>query len=1143
MQLALLLVGSTAICASATEQQPEAILTNKTGVVTYQRPNYAEEALRAEVRTLNLYARDRIRTRESSTAVVWLNQKNCSVRLRELSTLEILPPVEDSSPWLNLVQGALYLFSRDRAREARIKTRHATGAPRGTEFAVIVEPERTLFAMYDGTATLTNDFGSVDLQRGDLGIAIAGQKPTKSRIEAENIVQWWLYYPGVLDVDELEFTPAERNLLAESLEAYRNGNLPAALSAYPGYPSPSEPVSNAGRIYLAGLLLSAGEVSKAEALLKNVPADSSPAAALRWVIAAVQQKVAKPPEVHTSASEWLGLSYYFQARHELDKALEAAQRSVALSTNFAFGWERLAELQFSFGRVREAKAALDRSLQLGPRNAQAHALKGFLLSAENRWSDARAAFDDAISLDSSLGNGWLGRGLVRIRKGDPEGGRADLQMAAILEPNRSLLHSYLGKAFSDAGADDFAAKELDYAQFLDPNDPTPWLYAALLKWDQNEINSAVTNLEKSIQLNTNRAVYRSQMLLDQDRAVRSANLAAIYRDAGMFEVSVREASRSVASDYANYSAHLFLANSYVQLSDPNLVSLRYETATFSEYLLANLLSPVSANTLSRNVSQQEYSKLFERDRLGFSSSTTYLSNGDWQQEASQFGNLGNTGWALDGVYRSFNGQRPNNDLEQSVFSMQFKQQLTAQDVLYAQTVFNDFESGDLRQYYDPRDASRTLRVDEEQEPNLFVGYHHEWSPGMHTLLLAGRLDDTLKLSEPNTTVSTRDQGSGEILDVGFAQTYGSEFDAYTAELQQIFQVSRHTAVAGARFQTGETRVKSELTPDPGFPLPIFDPNGYPQRTEADLERLSFYAYDNWAICDSFSFSAGLTYDRLQFPQNVNSPPISERERDKEQISPKAGLIWTPRNSTSVRGAYTRSLGGLFYDQSVRLEPTQVAGFNQAFRSLFPESLVGTVAGSEFETFSLGLDHRFTPRTYLVLESAILRASASQSVGFLNFDGISFAQPAQRREKLDYQEESLTVALNQLVGRRGSLGTRYRLSDSELETRSPGFSPATENRAVLHQASLYGIFNDPSGFFAEAEALWWKQSNRDDASGLRDDDFWQLNAFAGYRFPNRHGQLSIGVANILSQDYRLNPVSLYGELPRKRTLVVSFRFNF
>jgi hypothetical protein len=47
-------------------------------------------------------------------------------------------------------------------------------------------------------------------------------------------------------------------------------------------------------------------------------------------------------------------------------------------------------------------------------------------------------------------------------------------------------------------------------------------------------------------------------LLDQDRAVRSANLAAIYQDAGMSDISVREAARAVNADYANYSSHLFL---------------------------------------------------------------------------------------------------------------------------------------------------------------------------------------------------------------------------------------------------------------------------------------------------------------------------------------------------------------------------------------------------------------------------------------------------------------------------------------------------------------------------------------------------------------------------------------------------------
>ena len=57
----------------------------------------------------------------------------------------------------------------------------------------------------------------------------------------------------------------------------------------------------------------------------------------------------------------------------------------------------------------------------------------------------------------------------------------DLQTAVILEPNRSLLRSYLGKAFADAGAEARAESELTRAIGLDQKDPTPWLYSALLK--------------------------------------------------------------------------------------------------------------------------------------------------------------------------------------------------------------------------------------------------------------------------------------------------------------------------------------------------------------------------------------------------------------------------------------------------------------------------------------------------------------------------------------------------------------------------------------------------------------------------------------------------------------------------------------
>src|SRR4029450_2221585 len=106
--------------------------------------------------------------------------------------------------------------------------------------------------------------------------------------------------------------------------------------------------------------------------------------------------------------------------------------------------------------------------------------------------------------------------------------------------------------------------------------------------------------EHSQTLNDNRRVYRSRFLLDQDRAVAGANLANVYRGAGMIDGSGREAGRAVNADYANYSAHLFLANSFNELRDPKQINLRYETAWFSEYLGAHPLAPVPCRRRCRS---------------------------------------------------------------------------------------------------------------------------------------------------------------------------------------------------------------------------------------------------------------------------------------------------------------------------------------------------------------------------------------------------------------------------------------------------------------------------------------------------------------------------------------------------------------
>jgi tetratricopeptide (TPR) repeat protein len=1097
---------------------------------------------------------DRLRTGVRSRATVRLSNKSV-LRVNELTTLKIqTPPQASNAPLLDLQSGSTYFFSREKPADVQFRTPLASGAIRGTEFNLAVaEDGRTVLSLLDGLVSMNNTRGEIDLKTGDQGIVEPGKPPTKTAvINAINIIQWCLYYPGVVDVDELGLSTDVQQSLSASLTAYRQGDL---LQALANYPAGRTADSDSERVYYAALQLAVGQVDQTEAQLKELKNPSPLAEALREVIAAVKFQTWNRSSAPTLATESVAESYYLQSRSQLEAALTAAKAATAKSPQFGFAWARVAELEFSFGRTSQALEALEKALQFSPRNAQAISLNGFLLAARNQIAEAESAFDEAIAVDPALGNAWLGRGLCRIRQGRAEPGRQDLQVAAALEPNRSILRSYLGKAFSNEGNAALARKELGLAERLDPNDPTSWLYSALLNQQQNQVNEAVRDLEKSQDLNDNRSVFRSKLLLDQDRAVRSANLAAIYRDAGMNDVSVREASRAVNSDYASYSAHLFLANSYDALRDPKLLNLRYETPWLSELLVANLLAPVGAGSLSQYVSQQEYSKLFERDRLGVSSLTEYLSSGTWHQSGSEFGTLGDSSYAVDIDHFLDSGRRPNNDFESLSLSARFKQQLTPQDSVYVEAQYNNYESGDVRQVYNQAtDGSATLRVKETQKPNFYIGYHHEWNPGSHTLLLAGRLQDTLNQDDPAATILTLNKGTnGQVTAVtprNFGLNYERQLEAYSVELQQIWQPKRHTVVAGARFQTGWVDTGAELRRDPTLFPPIYGNPPSSQQLETELQRFDVYAYDYWNLIDSLQLTAGVSYDRLDYPRNSEVPPLSNEQVTKDRISPKAGLIWTPLKDTIVRGLYTRSLGGVFYDNSVRLEPTQIAGFNQAFRSLIPESVVGLVPGSKFETFGAAVDQKFKTGTYLSVVGEILNSEAERTVGVFDFaPPTTPAALSGTREHFDFRERTLTVTLNQLIRENVAVGASYRLSDADLVdnfvdipvSANPG--ARRDLSATLHQVNLFVRFNYQSGLFSQFDTVWSQQSNRGYSPDIPGDDFWQFNVYVGYRFLQRRAELKFGLLNFTDQDYQLNPLTLYSELPRERTLAASFKFYF
>ncbi|HYE29967.1 MAG TPA: TonB-dependent receptor [Methylomirabilota bacterium] len=1098
-----------------------------------------------------LIPKDQVRTGMKSRAAVRLSNQEV-IRMKALTTMEIQPPdAQTQRTVLDLKAGAAYFYNREAPGETGFRTPVASGAIRGTEFHLEVgEGNKTVVTLIDGEVELTNNLGGVTLRSGEQGIVEQGQAPRKTAvIDAMSIIQWALFYPAVVPVEELGLPADAQNQFNDSLSAYRSGDLVRAAALFPTNNAPN---SGGGGLLNATLMLAVGQVEESQTLLKTLAANGSGeqqrvARALQQMIAIVKGQAKEGIANPTLATEWMVESYYQQSRFDLTKALEAARQAAVKSPAFGFAWERVAELEFSFGRREATLEALNKALELTPRNAQAHALKGFGLAAQNKISEAQEHFDEAIAIDGALGNAWLGRGLTLIRENRAKDGRQALMTAATLEPNRAIIRSYLGKAQANEGIHNLARKELDLAKRLDPNDPTAFLYSALLYQEDNNINRAVEDLEKSKELNDNRRVFRSRLMLDQDRAVRSANLAAIYRDLGMSEFSVWEAGRAVQSDYANYSAHLFLANSFEQRLDPRGLNARYEPAWLSELLLANLLGPVGGGMLSRTVSQQEYGKLFERDRLGFSSLTEYWSRGAWNQIGSQYGTFGNAAYALDFEYRTDPGERPNNDFEQLVFQPKFKQQLTPKDTLYFHVIYSETKAGDVAQYYDQSQAARTfMRIEDQIEPIVFAGYHHEWSPGSHTLALVGRFTDDFEMIQENGVNYLRQPpglGAAYGLQQINSSLYNSDFEGYTAEAQHIWQSARNNLVVGGKFQTASPEAEATVNPG-GAVIPAFS-----QTVESDLRRYQLYLYDTFKLTDTFSIVGGVSYDELEYPENVDLPPLTSDTEERTQLSPKAGFLWDLTKDTHLRGYYAHSLGGLYFDQSLRLEPAQIAGFNQAYRSIIPESVMGITPGTRFQTMGLGIDHQFPTRTYVGLDALRLTSTGQRTYGIYRLrlappppTGVPF----ELVEQAEAEERSIIATIHQLIGDEWSIGSRYWLRDTELERaypQNPGFTAIETNpHSTLHQVNLYAIYNHRCGFFASWDSNWNLQSNRGFAN-RPGDEFWQHNVWAGWRSPRRRVEARVGLLNIADQDYQLEPLTFYYEMPRERTAYASLKLNF
>ena len=508
--------------ALASQERWVAVVTSAQGGVYVQRSGQTQWVpLKVNDRC---YPGDAIRVEENSRAAL-LFKNDSTLRIDQNSSLSF-QPMEEQTVIMRLFNGAACFFSRF-PRSLKIFTPHMNGTVKGTEFVIRVDGDQTQLTLYEGQVLAENDRGSLNLVSGQSAVAKKDQVPALvTVVRPRDAVQWALYYTAIQDFVPGDFPgDAEWQTKARaSAEAWRKGNTADAVAPLKGL-NDAAVTDTRYLLYRASLALTVGRVDEASAYLeRTLKADpkNANAYALQSVIATTQNNKAAALDLATkavsldpqSSAARIALSYAQQARFDINGAMASVQEAVKLNPIDAYARARLAELWLAQGYLNKALEAAEGAVRINPSLARTQTVLGFAYLTQVKIAESRAAFEKAIALDSADPLPRLGLGLAKIRKGDLAAGRQEIEIAASLDLNNALVRSYLGKAYYEEKRESLSATQFATAKQLDPMDPTPWFYDAILKQSVNRPVEALQDMQKSIALNDNRAVYRSKLLLE-----------------------------------------------------------------------------------------------------------------------------------------------------------------------------------------------------------------------------------------------------------------------------------------------------------------------------------------------------------------------------------------------------------------------------------------------------------------------------------------------------------------------------------------------------------------------------------------------------------------------------------------------------
>ena len=1027
---------------------------------------------------------DMLRVRARGRAALRLNNDSM-LRLDQKTTITFPELTEDKTVSLvNLFTGALHILTRT-PKPFKIRTPFINAAVEGTEFSVSVDQDSTQLVIFEGQVSASNNKGSLVLVDHEAAIARKNEAPQKvAIISPTDAVQWALYYPTIIDAAQLNeqfLSEAARPQLQEPVTHYQQGRFFEALVKLEEVPQQARTAPFL--IFYASLLLIHARVDEAQIAIEQalrLKPGSSAAYALQAIIAVVKNDknqalnlANRAVELNPmSATAKLALSYAQQAHFEIEQTLASVQEAVQIDTQNASSWARLAELQMSTGHLDHALDSARQAVNLNPTLAKTQTVLGFAHLLQIDTQAAKTFFTQAIALDQADPMPRLGMGLALIREGDLEAGRIALEIAVSLDPANSLIRSYLGKAYFEEKRYPLASTQFDTAKERDPYDPTPWFYDAIQKQTQNRPMEALQDIQKSIELNNNRAVYRSKLLLDQDQAGRGSSLARIYDNLGFEKRALMETAKSLSFDPANHSAHRFLSDAYTNIP-------RHEIARVSELLQAQLLQPINVNPVQPSLAVadmniitntgptvagfNEFAPLMERNRPQLVASGIVGNQGTLGNELVFSQLYDRTSVSLGQFHHETNGFRPNNDQKHNIYNAFIQHAFTPKFNVQAEVRTRESKFGDLILDGDPK---RDFEPDKKfaiKQDSARIGARYALSPQQDVIasfIYTGRKEDQFSLVEVTTReIKPFKQRLNEV--------------GYLAEFQHLFRHELFNTIIGFNTYQMDADLQTQFS------------QNEPNISNFTKEQHKSYLYATINSLERINTTLGFSYNSYEGEQNV----------EIIKFSPKFGLQVDITKNLRLRLAWFETVkSALIANQT--LEPTQVAGFNQLF-----DDINGTKARRK----GVGLDAFISQNLYAGVEASTRNLSRP-----------IFGEIFEKQKEELYQAYFYWLPKKNWSIRGETQYEKYTRKDTSL------LASLNEPTQIVNLRLPLGInYFNQQGFLAKLTGTYVLQDiKRREGHTLKagTHDFFMLDMSIGYRLLKRKGLVSFEARNLLDQNF-------------------------